>query len=155
MYYISISLYFNHLTDTYLKLMTQNSFQWIINEQMLVTHRRVPISVLLLVLEISDSVYFPVDRGHCNVPTGGEKNHTMCRKEKVGGEISFGQHNINNCWLLTAKCYKIYKPNNVMRKQLKHDINVWNDYTDTWLKMIKMKKITICLAVSSGPINFP
>lgn len=42
-----------------------------------------------------------------------------------------------------------------MRKQLKHDINVWNDYTDTWLKMIKMKKITICLAVSSGPINFP
>lgn len=64
---------------------------------MLVTHRRVPISVLLLVLEISDSVYFPVDRGHCKVPTGGEKNHTMCRKEKVGGEISFGQHNIKNC----------------------------------------------------------
>lgn len=60
---------------------------------MLVTHRRVPISVLLLVLEISDSVYW----GHCNVPTGGEKNHTMCRKEKVGGEISFGQHNIKNC----------------------------------------------------------
>lgn len=52
---------------------------------MLVTHRRVPISVLLLVLEISDSVYW----GHCNVPTGGEKNHTICRKEKVGGEISF------------------------------------------------------------------
>lgn len=42
-----------------------------------------------------------------------------------------------------------------MRKQLKQDINVWNDYTDTWLKMIKMKKITICLAVSSGPKNFP
>lgn len=26
-----------------------------------------------------------------------------------------------------------------MRKQLKHDINVWNDYTDTWLKMIMIK----------------
>lgn len=116
---------------------------------MLFTHRRVPISVLLLVLEISDSVYFPVDRGHCNVPTGGEKNHTMCRKEKVGREISFGQHNIKNCWLLTAKCYKIYKPNNVMRKQLKHDINVWNDYTDTWLKMIMIKmNLNNCLFCS-------
>lgn len=49
---------------------------------MLVTHRRVPISVLLLVLEISDSVYFPVDRGHYNVPTGGEKITQCVEKRK-------------------------------------------------------------------------
>lgn len=57
---------------------------------MLVIYRRVLISVLFLVLEISDFVYFFVDRGYCNVLIGGEKNYIMCRKEKVGGEILFG-----------------------------------------------------------------
>lgn len=52
---------------------------------MLVIYRRVLISVLFLVLEISDFVYW----GYCNVSIGGEKNYIICRKEKVGGEILF------------------------------------------------------------------